>query len=576
MTANSRTRRIGDLAETLASLGGKSRGMKLGADEWNALVGALSGLLAVVREQDDEGAQQLDLAYAKADHEHLGEVSLAWFEPALQAQQGGGQASLGARDAIVGLQAKLAQLQNDLGRLSASVDRLERTVDKGTADGIDLGRVIGRFDKRFAGIEDLKTAVDSIGQTQAGLAGKVDDVIKLRRSLADPAGNPIDVAGLVGRVAELKSFEAALTGIDGKALRLKDLQLQVLGLEDKVGQVAGTKLEPLIADLQGKLKASLAEEQATNLATVRAEILGTRGDLSTLLEARLKSGLDEVKAGSRALAIADLEATETRLRSTVTDGLRQSEATLQTSLRGTVSAGIESATATLDARIGRALDTRQPQIAATLRAEFAEKLNRDFAAAAAGIEGRVTVRLGAAESALAATFGTIDERIRSGVAGAIDGARTTLSDRLTAQTQELRQALDRTIADRLRTELTTGTDALRSGARDAVTEGLRDLDQRIATSVGFATAGFDARIAGAVDTKLAQTNVRALVDAANADLAIRLRSEIATTAAQIQANNANAIRALGTDVRSEIGELRTNRLSDRVVIGAGGFGRIPG
>ena len=53
MPATNQLSKIVDLVDRVSKLDGKQRGMRIEADDWNALVGVLQGMLEVDRAQED-------------------------------------------------------------------------------------------------------------------------------------------------------------------------------------------------------------------------------------------------------------------------------------------------------------------------------------------------------------------------------------------------------------------------------------------------------------------------------------------------------------------------------------------
>src|SRR3954447_7317946 len=80
--------RIGAITSALAPLAGKQRGMRIEADDWNALIAAVKGILEIDRAQEEGAKSALAEAYAPRAHEHLGTVSVAWLASDLQSRVG--------------------------------------------------------------------------------------------------------------------------------------------------------------------------------------------------------------------------------------------------------------------------------------------------------------------------------------------------------------------------------------------------------------------------------------------------------------------------------------------------------
>ena len=88
MAATTQLAKIADLTERLAPLAGKQRGMPIEHDDWNALVDVLRGLLEIDHAQEDSAQSDLEQRFALKEHDHLGQVTLAWLDPSLQSAVG--------------------------------------------------------------------------------------------------------------------------------------------------------------------------------------------------------------------------------------------------------------------------------------------------------------------------------------------------------------------------------------------------------------------------------------------------------------------------------------------------------
>src|SRR5437867_4954696 len=80
----SQLQRIADLVQRAGTIAAKQRGMRIEAEDWNTIVDILLGVLQIDRLQEQSQAAQLEQRFALRDHEHLGEVNVAWLEPSLQ------------------------------------------------------------------------------------------------------------------------------------------------------------------------------------------------------------------------------------------------------------------------------------------------------------------------------------------------------------------------------------------------------------------------------------------------------------------------------------------------------------
>src|SRR6185369_8581317 len=109
-TGTSDLERIAALAERLAPLARKARGMRIEAEEWNTLVETLRGILEIDRAQEQAVTIDLDQNFARKVHEHVGEVKADWLDPALRAGLGGETNPVATRAAIADIDTKVSSL----------------------------------------------------------------------------------------------------------------------------------------------------------------------------------------------------------------------------------------------------------------------------------------------------------------------------------------------------------------------------------------------------------------------------------------------------------------------------------
>jgi len=79
--ATNQLNRIALLVDKVTPVGNKQRGMRIEADDWNTLVDVALGILQLDRLQEQRSGNLLEERFALKDHEHLGEVSIAWLTP---------------------------------------------------------------------------------------------------------------------------------------------------------------------------------------------------------------------------------------------------------------------------------------------------------------------------------------------------------------------------------------------------------------------------------------------------------------------------------------------------------------
>src|SRR5262249_60302818 len=92
--------KIAALTDKLTPLGGKQRGQRIEADDWNALINVLTGLLEIDKSQEQVVEAGLDQNYARKDHQHIGEVTIDWLDPSLKSALTDSGGSGSARSAL--------------------------------------------------------------------------------------------------------------------------------------------------------------------------------------------------------------------------------------------------------------------------------------------------------------------------------------------------------------------------------------------------------------------------------------------------------------------------------------------
>ncbi len=289
--------RIAALADLLTPLDGRQRGEPIQADQWNALVAVLRGILEIDKSQETGLEQSLADSYARADHEHLGQVSLPWLDVDLQDRMvTGGSGSISVRGQLTDVVNRLADVTSTVSDLSARLELIQKRSDDTAVDELGRSSKLRALETRFNGVEDLRGLVTSVSGEVQRLQPDVQTVLDLRSQLTTDAGEPIDVRALNGRVGSLAgSLTDATSGVDGTPLRMRDLQLDVRELQDVVGLGAGGGLEERFAALGAQLSDALTASLDQRLTSAQQD-----------LEARVDQRLDDLQASVDATIDAKL------------------------------------------------------------------------------------------------------------------------------------------------------------------------------------------------------------------------------------------------------------------------------
>jgi hypothetical protein len=358
--------RIAKLSAALAPLAGKQRGMRIEADDWNALVGAVKGVLEVDRAQEEASSGSLADAYATRVHEHLGTVSIAWLASDLQARVGdaGGTVSLVA--ALNDVRRQLEASQLEVARLTAAVEDLQRRMDRSSVDDVDRTNRLRTYEDRLTGVEDLKVTVGGVTGIVDELKPRIDDVLKLQGTLTDPQGNPIDIPAIQAQVKDLQVLRESLVGVTGETLRLQDFETQITDLKNQLHQTTGGGIDErfggLATDLEGKFNRRLDEQNATFDTRFTQETGAIREDTRT----QIAQGLDAAQVTLDQTLAARVVDVETRLNATLdtreqtlaTNLRTEITATTQTQIDATVPGIVDKRVGDAEIRLGNVVDTR--------------------------------------------------------------------------------------------------------------------------------------------------------------------------------------------------------------------------
>ena len=557
MSGTAHAQQIAALTEKLAPLAGKARGMRIQADEWNAVIDVLSGVLRIDLAQAQDSSSLADQRFAPVDHQHLGQVSTAWLDADLQARTGDGGGSISTRQSLAQIQQTVASLQTQVATLTAMVQTQQGTTDRASANEIDRGRQLQGFETRFSGVEDLRTLVTGVAQSQLTLKTDVGTVLELKKSLSDATGAPINVAGLSQQIAGLQVLRDSLTGIDGKPLRLRDLQLQVMQLSDAVPSAGGGTLETRLATLSTDLQAKAVADAASRIGSLRTELNTANASLSTGLATKLETEISAGRDAAAAAATAQVAAAETRLNATFATGIAIAQATLATDLAKNVGDTVTKGLSGLNEQIATAVDARTPGLQAQLRTDLKTALDTDLQTSVAAVETRLTARVSTVETGLATTTQAIPAQVQASVAASAATLKSSLDTQVATQAATLKDQLTAILDDRVKTGVAAGLGDVKATATQVVADNLKDLDTRIGMSVAAATKTLPDQISATVSTSLAAANLGARIEGATTALATQLRNEIAISAATVQATSQNAVNSAVVNLRGEFSATRT-------------------
>jgi len=402
---------IAALTDQLAPLGDRQRGMPIEAEQWNTLVTVLRGILEIDRAQETGLAQSLADTFAKAGHQHLGEVTLSWLDPDMQGRvtDGSGSGSLSVRASLTDVTARLGDTTRQLASLSDGVERIQKRADDTAVDELGRSAKLRSFEDRFTGVEDLRGLVTTLSAEVAGLQPSVQTVLDLRVQLTDANGAPIDVRALVARVDTLAAAVADRTlGVDGRPLRLRDVEVALQEVRDALGIGAGGGLEGRISALGAELAGKLDTRMDDRL-TAQQEVLDQRladgfTQLSTTVDGQVQQAVgaaaDALRTELSASLGAQVSDLSQRVDADLADLSQQTDAKIGAQAQqfgqqlNALSASVDDRLATFaDVITQRVVDQAGDRITATVLDKIQPQLADLVARAVADQLGEIRARL---------------------------------------------------------------------------------------------------------------------------------------------------------------------------------------
>jgi len=517
--------RIADLVDKLGPVSNKQRGMRIEAQEWNTLVDVLLGVLQLDRLQEQRTETLLDQRFAAKDHEHLGQVSLAWLDADLQARLGGAENSISTRQTLAEMSQKIQALSDQVSKLSTALDNSQRVLDDTIVSNTDKTRKLLDFERRFSGVEDLRTTVSTLANNVVATKTNVDKVLELRNSLQDAAGNPINVVQLKQDLTDIQSLRENLKGADGQLLRLRDIEVKLNEVADVVGTGGQGGLEGRFATLSASLQESLIK------------------------------GLDDKLTITKAALQAENAASETRLRGEIRtssaqdrDALTQQIAGQIGDAKGTFNNTLDSRLSELDVRVTKNVDDSRVLFNQRL-AEVPDQVQTLLAPAVSALENRLSVSLQSSlGDTLKAQITDVDTRLTRTLGdfqASTNSRIDTIPGVVTGQLNLVLPDLQAGLKQQITSEIGTARSAIESGVDTrvsaAVSSQLQNLDARISISVKEQSAALDGKVSDAV---IAATR--------NVPSQVADEVQLQLSAANLDNKIQDSARAMTTQLRSEL------------------------
>jgi BMFP domain-containing protein YqiC len=531
-----------EVAAQLEPLGGKARGMRLPADDWNRLVAVLvDALVKVGRVQDAVGAS-LRGQFAPIEHAHPGEVTALWLEPELRNQLATGGETLPTRQALAAMQQTVAQLRAENARLAERLEALERKA------GPRRPSIDDAFLKRLMVVEEQSITMDAIIKTQNGFKKDVKNLVDLRSQLTDAAGAPIDLSALSRQVTDLDRLRGRMEGVDGKPLALKDLQVQVLEIANR--PAGGPALDAGFASFQEEL-IKVRQDSETRAASLREELTRAHGEAVSALGARLDQVATESKSGIEA-ANELVRGAEARLAKGFTDEIGLTRTTLAATLRQQAGEVANERLADVDARVDERVGTRATELRSALTKELGASLDDRFKEHVSGTTDLFDSRFVALQTKVDSAAQSIPKELSKQIRAVETNLNTRIDNQVEVKATALSQSLNQEVDKKLAAGMDAGLLQIRTAADRTVSSRLADLDVRIAESVTSATRTLPDQIAETVEVRLQRANIPGQIEAASRQLGTDLRNEIKTSEAKVQSASNTALTNALVNLRGDM------------------------
>ncbi len=143
-------KRLADLSERLKGLDEKRRGNPIEADDWNAIVSVIKGILEIDRVQEDAATGRLEERFAAKNHEHLCEVGRDWLDADLQKNLASGAgSSVPLHIAFAGVRDRVDGVALDTVRVATQLEEQQKNIDKFAVADVDRGSQVRRMEDRL-------------------------------------------------------------------------------------------------------------------------------------------------------------------------------------------------------------------------------------------------------------------------------------------------------------------------------------------------------------------------------------------------------------------------------------------
>ncbi|MEN3333440.1 MAG: hypothetical protein V7641_2805 [Blastocatellia bacterium] len=535
--------RIAGLVDKLGPIATKQRGDRIEAQEWNTLVEVLLGVLQLDRLQEQRTENLLDQRFATKDHEHLGQVSLTWLDADLQARLGGGDNSIATRQLLAEMDQKIRSLSDQVSKLSNALENSQRVLDDTIVSNTDKTKKLLDFERRFKGIEDLRTTVTTLSNDVGAVRVNVDKVLELRKSLQDEAGTPINVFQLKQDLTNLQSIRENLKGADGKLLRLRDIEVQIKEVADVVGTGGTGGLEGRFNTFSASLQDSFNERTEDRITEVQTALRAETSAIETRLHGEIQASATQTRDVLTQQTTAQISSATTTFNSTLDTRLNDLTENVSRDALNDTRALLNQRLAEVPDQIRTQLDTAVTALRGTLTTNLQSSLNATLAAQVKGINTRLDQQLGAVQTSTTALTESIPGIVTAQLNDALPGLQTTLNQQITTQVGKARSAIEGGLDTRVSVAVSNSLQNLDTRISTAVTEQAAIADRNIATAVSAATRNIPAQVADEVKLQIEGANFDGKIQDSAKTVTTQLRSELKSALADQDVRTSGTIQS---------------------------------
>jgi hypothetical protein len=550
--ATTQLSRIATLVDKVTPVGKKQRGMRIEADDWNTLVDVALGILQLDRLQEQRTENLLEERFAAKDHVHLGEVSIAWLDADLQSRLGGASSPVSTRQVLADMDQKIRALSDQVARLQTVVVTSQKVLDDAQVKETDRSKALLDFDRRFKGIEDMKTLVSTLSGDVGSIRTNVATVLDLRKSLQDAAGNPIDVGQIRNDVANLQLLSANLNGADGRPIRLRDIESRIEDISNVVGTAGAGGLDGRLAALSTSIEDSVNAKTLTLITDAQTTLQNAAAASETQLRNEFQTSLTQTRDTLQGQFTAQIANTETKFNTALDTRVGSLTETVRKDALTSTGALLNQRLADMPDQIRAQVATAANTLQGTLSADLQATLTATVTSRVKDAETRLNQQIGGIQASTAALTQSMPGLVANQIAAALPNLQTTLTQNVSAQVTAARQGIEATIGTTVSSSVAGALQTLDARIATAVTQQTASIGGKIADAVTVATKDLPAQVASEVKTQLTAANIDGKLQDSVKAVTTQLRSEMKSAAADQDARSSAAVQGAVTLLQGQL------------------------